>query len=500
MNRLDWRKIKNRYLMVWLLAAGMLSVLAGCGREADVAPLESTEALTVETDNVTSSEPAEEILTKPVESPGNIADSETEEVWEPVVEEESNGQKQPERRVIENIIIGTDLHYLDPSLTDGGPRFREMVEYGDGKVVTYISEITEAFFDEVISLRPNALVLSGDLTLEGERISHEGLARQLYRVEKAGVPVLVIPGNHDINNRQAASYQGNQRLPAEFTTPEEFREIYRDFGYDEAISEDRRSLSYVYQLDENTRMLMLDTCQYQPVGKVGGAILSSTYEWIEQQMEAAWNEGMDVIPVAHHNLLDESEIYVDNCTIEHGEQLVDILEEWDVPVFLSGHLHVQHTKRSSDNMGVWEMVTASLATPVCQYGVLEYQGNGGFDYRTWSLDVEGWAKRNGVKNKDLLEFNSFKEPFLRKVFYHQSMASLEEIQELSREQKEQMSVLYAELNYYYYQGTAYQIRDQVKRDPVYQLWLEEGASSVLGDYVVYILEDAKRDYNRVTEE
>lgn len=55
----------------------------------------------------------------------------------------------------------------------GGPRFQEMVEYGDGKVVTYIDQITDAFLDEVVKLRPDALVLSGDLTLNGEKASHK---------------------------------------------------------------------------------------------------------------------------------------------------------------------------------------------------------------------------------------------------------------------------------------------------------------------------------------
>lgn len=486
MRMLNWKKQREGRLLTAALAAGLLASLAGCSQETGLAPSAEESEIQSGTESEAQTESVQEVQPKPSEP------LEPTEATEP--------SEAPEQRIIENIIIGTDIHYLAPSLTDGGPRFQEMVEYGDGKVVTYISEITEAFLDEVISLRPNALILSGDLTLEGEKASHEGLADQLSRVEEAGVPVLVIPGNHDINNRQAACYEGTQRLPAEFTTPEEFREIYREFGYDEAISEDDYSLSYVYQLDENTRMLMLDTCQYRPTAKVGGAILSSTYDWIEEQLMQAWYDGMDIIPVAHHNLLDQSEIYVDNCTIEHGEQLADLLEEWDVPIFLSGHLHVQHTKRSVDNMGVWEMVTASLATPVCQYGVLEYGGNGSFDYKTWSVDVEGWAKEKGVTEKDLLEFDRFKGPFLKRVFYNQSMAALTPVQELNEEQKKQMSELYAEMNYYYYQGTAYQIRDQVKQDPAYELWLEEGAASVLGDYVVYIMEDAKRDYNRVIEE
>lgn len=112
-----------------------------------------------------------------------------------------------------------------------------------------------------------------------------------------------------------------------------------------------------------------------------------------------------MIPVAHHNLLEESKIYVDDCTIEHGEQLVDILDEWDVKLFLSGHLHVQHTMRSEDNRGVWEAVTASLATPACQYGVLTCRDDGSYQYGTWSVDVESWA-RESMEERSGIFWNS----------------------------------------------------------------------------------------------
>lgn len=194
-----------------------------------------------------------------------------------------------------------------------------MVEHGDGKVVTYIEQIVDAFLEEVIAQKPDMLILSGDLTLDGEKKSHEELAGKLYSVQNAGIPVLVIPGNHDINNHHAAEYRGNDRFPAEFTTPREFRDIYGDFGYNEAISQDRTTLSYVYEMDEYNRLLMLDTCQYQQKARVGGAILSDTYDWIDEQLEEAWDDGMNIVPVAHHNLLDQSEIYVDDCTIEHSE-------------------------------------------------------------------------------------------------------------------------------------------------------------------------------------
>lgn len=259
-------------------------------------------------------------------------------------------------------------------------------------------------------------------------------------------------------------------------------------------------MSYLYELDENTWLLMIDSCQYSPVNKVGGAISEATYEWIEQQLEAAWDAGVEIIPIAHHNLLDESEIYVDECTIEHSEQFVDLLETWDVPLFLSGHLHVQHCKRSDENRGVWEMVTASLATPSCKYAILTYRDDRSFLYRTRSLDVEAWAKKNGQTEPELLDFKEFQTPFLRRVFYNQAVAALREVPEVSDSEREQMAQLYSLLKYHYYQGTAYQVQNQVRNDPAYALWQDAGMATRQGDYFQYILEDGVRNYNRLEVE
>lgn len=51
--------------------------------------------------------------------------------------------------------------------------------------------------------------------------------------------------------------------------------------------------------------------------------------------------------------------------------------------------------------------------------------------------------------------------------------------------------------HYYYQGTAYQIKNEVLSDPAYLMWLNEGTLTVLGEYVEYIVSDAVHDYNRL---
>lgn len=476
---------------VMVIIAALLG--AGCTRRT------GTDDTPTETDGTPGTENTE---TEPTGKGPETSEPSTIESFptsEPATEPEPPTEAEPEFSWEKTAVVATDIHYLARSLTDGGSSFQYMVEHGDGKVVTYIEQIVDAFLEEVIAQKPDMLILSGDLTLDGEKKSHEELAEKLYSVQDAGIPVLVIPGNHDINNHHAAEYRGNDRFPAEFTTPREFRDIYGDFGYNEAISQDRTTLSYVYEVDEYNRLLMLDTCQYQQKARVGGAILSDTYDWIDEQLEEAWDDGMNIVPVAHHNLLDQSEIYVDDCTIEHSEQLVERLEDWDVPLFLSGHLHVQHTKRSDEDRGVWEMVTSSLATPACQYGVLKFRDDGSFDYHTQAVDVEGWAKRHNRTEEDLLNFHEFKEPFLKRVFYNQSYDKLQAIPQLDESQRRRMSEVYTVLNYHYYQGNAYLVRDEILKDPNYELWLGDGSSTVLTDYVEYIISDAKRDYNQVSE-
>ena len=146
------------------------------------------------------------------------------------------------------------------------------------------------------------------------------------------------------------------------------------------------------------------------------------------------------------------------------------------------------------------MVTASLATPSCKYAILTYRDDRSFLYRTRSLDVEGWAKKNGQTEEDLLNFSKFQTPFLRRVFYNQAVAALKEVPEITDSEREQMAQLYSLLKYHYYQGTAYQVQDMVRSDPAYALWQEGGMATQQGEYFQYILKDGVRDYNRLEVE
>ena len=376
-------------------------------------------------------------------------------------------------------------------------------------MVEYLPELLEAFMDQVIEEHPSALVLSGDITMNGEKINHEELARGLMRVQDAGIPVLIVPGNHDINNPHAAVYFGEEKAETDPVTPEEFYNIYHMYGYDQAISRDDASLSYVYQLDERNRLLMLDTCQYSPVSKIGGMIGTETYEWIDRQLEKAREDGVILLPVGHHNLLDQSRVYTEDCTIEHSEELIERLEAENIPLFLSGHLHVQHFMRHEDGRGIYEIVTSSLTTPPCQYGVLEYRDDESFSYYTRQVDMEKWARRHQSTDENLINFNTYSKTALKNIFYNQAYDAMKNSRQeekgdlfvkLTEEQKKAMAEVYSRMSTAWYAGKGYEAVKGAVEDPGFKMWQEFCYPAVLYEYLEYMTADSVRDYNKLQSE
>jgi 3',5'-cyclic AMP phosphodiesterase CpdA len=74
------------------------------------------------------------------------------------------------------LYVATDIHYLAKSLTDNGKAFNEFMNSGDGKQLNYIDQILGAFAKEIKEKKPDFLIVSGDLTTNGEKQSHLELA------------------------------------------------------------------------------------------------------------------------------------------------------------------------------------------------------------------------------------------------------------------------------------------------------------------------------------
>ncbi len=373
------------------------------------------------------------------------------------------------------VMFASDLHYMSETTHDDGYAFWQMVENDDGKITQYSDEMVDALLEEAVRTRPAALVLCGDLTLNGERENHEKLAEKLAKVQEAGVPVVVIPGNHDINKPDAAVYFGRVSECAKtLEGADDFYEIYHAFGYDQSPNRDPASLSYVYPVDATHWLLMIDSCQYEDGNQVNGRIRPETLAWLRVHLQVAQENQIQVLPVAHHNLLSESRLYTTDCTIENHDELLALLEEYQVPLYISGHLHAQRIKKhkpepgaADDAYGITEIVLSPYSIPDNQYGSLYWdQAGGEMEFTTVQVDVAAWAAACRTEDENLLNFRAYSQDYLRNVIRDQVMKELYLVPD---ELKEKMADLYAELYYQYCNGNA-MAWSEVRTTSAYRLW------------------------------
>ena len=407
-------------------------------------------------------------------------------------------QDTQEPYVPTKLVLATDLHYQSAQAGDGGPAFQLFVERSDGKVIQYLPELLEAFLDEVIEEKPSALVLSGDITMNGERMNHEELAGRLARVQDAGVQVLVIPGNHDINNGHAAVYYGAEKESVDSIDGEDFYEIYRRYGYDQALSRDSSSLSYVYALDEKNWLLMLDSCQYEPENKVEGRIKESTLAWMDEQLLKAREQGIFVLPIAHHNLLAQSRMYTTQCAMDNNSEVIDLLQKYRLPLFFSGHLHVQRVRKHKAEPGVddgaygiQEIITDALSIPPCQYGEVVWDEDGSISYETRSVDVSGWARKTGSGNPDLLDFEDWSYRYIQKLISDQIRGV---VQNLGEDVERSMAATYAGVYIDYYAGRKIDAKG-IRNTKGYRWWQRNMPDSYLLRELDSMITDSDRDNN-----
>ncbi|MBC1611075.1 metallophosphoesterase [Listeria welshimeri] len=387
-----------------------------------------------------------------------------------------------------SIIETTDVHYFAPSLTDNGAAFKQYVAAGDGKQLAYSDEITDAFLEDVEAKKTDVLIISGDLTNNGEKTSHEELAKKLAQVEKAGTQVFVVPGNHDINNPWARKFKKDKQLPTDTITTTDFSKIYGDFGYKDAISSDDFSLSYLAAPSSKVWLLMLDTAIYKTNMQQGtptteGGLTTGTLDWVKECSALAEKNGAKLIPVMHHNLTNHSDVIQRGFTINYNQQVIDTLTAGNMEFSLSGHIHTQNirTAKSTDGKEITDIVTNALSVYPHKYGNITYSAkNKNFTYQSQKLDIESWAKEHGKTDKNLLNFDQFDYDTFYNSGYDKAIMDLmtsDAYKTYSQSDKEKMADTMGLNNMYFFAGTA------PPKSAGMVLW-DSAPNSFLKDYVL----------------
>lgn len=160
----------------------------------------------------------------------------------------------------------------------------------DGLMVSKSAALLDAALAEVMASDADVLLVTGDITNNGDRNSHQAVAAKLAEVETQGYEVYVIPGERDVR-------EGGVNLSA--VTKAQFEDLYKAFGYDEAL-QDANSASYVAELGHGFKVVMSDSVAANGQGQLT--------QWAVTQAQSAVASGNTVFAASHHPVVGRGSV------------------------------------------------------------------------------------------------------------------------------------------------------------------------------------------------
>lgn len=292
-----------------------------------------------------------------------------EDIVVPQTPEEETEQEEKEVR----FVVITDLHYMHPDiLVSEGKAFDEY-NAEECKLLRESDALLDGMIQRIREEKPSFVIVCGDMTKDGEVICHEHVA-EVFKIlsEETGTKVLVVPGNHDMNNPHSLYYQGDTTSPAPSATEELFAEIYAGCGYADAVERRGSSLDYMAYPADGIAFIGVDSNEKNTDKKVlvEGGLSKEQVDWIRTMVEKAHLDGRYVIMSMHHNLVD----FYDNAQLIRGANIANAYDsEYDngsliddlcaagVDVVFSGHSHMHSITRAwRGPKTIYSVVTSSL--------------------------------------------------------------------------------------------------------------------------------------------
>lgn len=303
-----------------------------------------------------------------------------------------------------------DIHY-QPVKSDTAALLIKQMEYND--------EIIGGLLESCLENGISTLIIGGDLTNSGKLSQHLALAEKLKTAKEKGLQAFVIDGNHDMNQ----------------ISRQQFRKIYADFGYSQAVSADTESLSYSAVVGD-ILLLMLGTAIYKESFSAEGKITESQLDWCEKQLIYAAENGLSVITVTHHNLIDGNipKGYEKTYSTENAQALLELLDKYSVRLNLSGH---RHTRRIMQQGKLTEFVSDMPISYPNQYAAFAVESaEKTIKYTPITIDVESWAEKNKTADENLLNFEEYSRKIALEKADYTAQTCLSSAQLTPNERKE----------------------------------------------------------------
>ncbi len=223
------------------------------------------------------------------------------EPWQPTTAALQRDHEESERSLpLLRILHISDLHF--------GPPF--------------VPEAAEAALASAVALAPDMIVVSGDLTQRARRSQFQDAADYLLRFPK--VPLLVIPGNHDVPlDRPLERFRNPLGL------------------YQELINQD---LNPVLRLKSAVIVGLDSTAPWLTISN--GRIHGWQLDFCREIFAGAPADAIKIV-VAHHHFAPAPDHLSDRSMLKSKRAIMKFIE-LDVELILGGHLHRAYIGNSLD--------------------------------------------------------------------------------------------------------------------------------------------------------
>ena len=265
--------------------------------------------------------------------------------------------------------VASDLHYNVPEeeLTASGEIDDEIYWYANRRAAMENESgwIIDEFLNQCAEdENVDFVLISGDLADNGKVIVQEHLdvaAKFAAFEEKTGKQIYVTVGNHDAG------------LNCE-TTIDDFKRIYHDFGYSEALTVVEDNCSYTANLGDKYRLISLDSCD--PDKSTGDGMSAEKMDWVRKQAQQAKKDGRYPILMMHHNLLDHmpvQSIFSKDFIVQFHLSTADLFANWGIKLVFTGHEHCSDAATYTSTLGntIYDFATTSLTMYPLQYRYFE---------------------------------------------------------------------------------------------------------------------------------
>ena len=259
--------------------------------------------------------------------------------------------------------VASDLHYVEPTSeidhNIDDPIFyyanrRAQMEHESGFIIDeFLRQCAENDDCEFV-------LIPGDLANDGKVVlqQHLDVAEKLRKFEKeTGKPVYVISGNHDIG------------VDCE-TTVDVFKDVYHEFGYDEALEVVSDDCSYTADIGDKYRLIAADSCD--PSKSTEDGLTTDRLSWIVDQAKKAKEDGKYPILMMHHNLLDHlpaQRLISRNFIVRFHYSTAEILADSGIKLVFTGHEHCSDAATYTSLLGnvIYDFATTSLSMYPLEY-------------------------------------------------------------------------------------------------------------------------------------